>query len=99
MHFSLFWSFSIWTLSYLLLGLYVYLNCVICFWLIYDICDYLVMGHVFYDFFSILNVSFVHLKFNLGHPLQKYGLQNGSYTDDIGILMLGDMRYTSLDPT
>ena len=57
------------------------------------------MGHVFYDYFSILNVSFMHLKFYLGHPSQKYGLQNGSYTNDNGILLLGDMRYTSLDPT
>ena len=41
----------------------------------------------------------MHLKFYLGLPLQKYGLQNGSDTDDIEILLLGDMRYTSLDPT
>ena len=99
MHFSLFCCLSIWTLSYLLLGLYFDLNSVICFWLIFYICDYWVMGHVFYDFFSILNVSFVHFKFYLGHPSQKYGWQNGSYTNDIGILLLGDMRYTSLDPT
>ena len=41
----------------------------------------------------------MHLKFYLGHPSQKYGLQNGSYTYDIGMVLLGDMRYTSLDPT
>ena len=46
-----------------------------------------------------MNISFLHLKFSLGHPSQKYRLQNGSYTDDIGILFLIDMRYTSLDPT
>ena len=57
------------------------------------------MGHVFYDIFSIINVSFKQLKFYLGHHSQKYGLQNGSYTYDIGILVLGDIRYTSLDPT
>ena len=56
------------------------------------------MGHVFYDIFSIINVSFMHLKFYLGHHSQKYGLQNGSYTFNIGILFLRDMRYTSLDP-
>ena len=57
------------------------------------------MGHVFYDIFSIINVSFTHLKFYLGHHSQKYGVQNGSYTYDIGILLLGDKRYTSVDPT
>ena len=53
----------------------------------------------FNDIFSIINVSCMHLKFYLGLPSQKYGLQNANYTDDIGILLLGDMRYTSLDPT
>ena len=62
------------------------------FWLIYDICDYLVMGHVFYDIFSIINVWCMHLKFYLELPLQKYGVQTGSYAHDIGILLLGDMR-------
>ena len=57
------------------------------------------MGHEFYDIFSIINVSCMHLIFYLGLPSQKYGLQNGSDTDDIGMLLLGDMRYTSLDPT
>ena len=57
------------------------------------------MGHVFYDIFLIINVSFIHSKFYLDLPSQKYGLQTGSYTDDIGILLLGDMRYTTLDPT
>ena len=56
------------------------------------------MGHVFYDSFSIINVSCMQLKFNLDLPKQKYGVQTGSYADDIGILLLGDMRYTSLDP-
>ena len=51
MYFYLFLSFSIYTLSYLLLGLYVYLNYAICFRLIYDICGSSVMGLVFYDFF------------------------------------------------
>ena len=69
------------------------------FLLIYHICDYFVTGHVFYDIFSIINVSFMLLKFKLGHRSQKYGLGNGSYTYHIGILLLGDMRYTSLDPT
>ena len=63
MHFYLFLSSSIYTLSYLLLGLYVYLNHAICFRLIYDICDYLGMGLVFYDSFSMISVSFMHLKF------------------------------------
>ena len=57
------------------------------------------MGHVFYDIFSIINVSFMNLKVLLGHHLQKYGLQNGSFTHDIGILLCGNMRYTSIDPT
>ena len=57
------------------------------------------MGHAFYDIFSIINVSCMHLKFYLDLPIQKYGLQTASYADDIGILLLGDMRYTSLDPT
>ena len=57
------------------------------------------MGHAFYDIFSIINKSCMHLKFYLDLPIQKYGLQTGSYADDIGILLLGDMRYTSLDPT
>ena len=57
------------------------------------------MGHVFYAIFSIINVSFMHLKFNLRLPSEKYGLRNGSNTDDIGILLLGDMRYTPRDPT
>ena len=61
MYFYLFLSFSIYKLSYLLLGLYVYLNYAICFRLIYDICGYLVMGLVFYDYFSMINVSFMHL--------------------------------------
>ena len=55
------------------------------------------MDHVFYDIFSIINISVMHLKFYLGHCSEKYGLQNGSYTLDIGLL-LGDMRYTSLYP-
>ena len=63
MLFDLFLSFSIYTLSYLLFGLYVYFDYEICFWLIYDICDYLVMGLVFYDYFSMINVSFMHLIF------------------------------------
>ena len=61
MHFYLFLSFSIYTLSNLLLGLYVYLNYAICFRVIYDICGYLVMGLVFYGYFSMINVSFMHL--------------------------------------
>ena len=31
-------------------------------------------------------------------PSTKFGIQIGSDTDDIGMLLLGDMRYTSLDP-
>ena len=57
------------------------------------------MGHVFYDIFSIINVLFMHLKFILGHQSQKYGLKNGSYTNYSGILLLGDMRHTSLNLT
>ena len=57
------------------------------------------MGDVSYDIFSIINVSFMHLRFYLCHHSQKYGLQNGSYTYHIGILLLIDMRYRSLDPT
>ena len=57
------------------------------------------MGLVFYDYFSMINVSFMHLIFKLGHHLQKWGLQNGSYTYHNGILLLGYVRYTSLDPT
>ena len=54
---------------------------------------------MFYDIFLIKNVSFMHLKFYLCHYSQKYGLRNESYTYDIGILLVGDKRYTSLDPT
>ena len=50
------------------------------------------MGLVFYDYFSMIDVSFMHLKYYLGHHLQKYGLQNGSFTHDIGILLLREMR-------
>ena len=57
------------------------------------------MGHVLYHIFSIRCVSFMHLMFYLCHHSQKNGLQNGSYTYDIGTLLLGDIRYTSLDPT
>ena len=55
------------------------------------------MGDVFYDIFSIRNVSLIQMKFYHGHHLQKYGLQNGSFPFDIGLLWLGDIRYTSLD--
>ena len=41
----------------------------------------------------------MQLKFNLDLPIEKYDVQTGSYADDIGILLLGDMRYTSLDHT
>ena len=50
------------------------------------------MGHVFFDYFLIIDVSFIHLKFYLCHHAQKYGLQNGSYSYHNGILLLGDMR-------
>ena len=99
MHFSLFLSFSIWTLSIFPLALYINLNCAIYFWLIYDISDYLVTVHIFYDMFSIINGSLMQWKFYLGCHSQKYGLQSGSFTYDIGVLLLGDMRYTSLGPT
>ena len=39
------------------------------------------MGHVFYDIFSIL----IRMKFYLGHDSEKYSLQNGSFTYDIGV--------------
>ena len=55
------------------------------------------MGHVFYDIFSIIIVSFTRLKFYLRHDSQKCGLQNGSFFYDIGVLLLGD-RFTSLHP-
>ena len=99
MHFSLFSSFSIWTLSFFILGLYFYLNSAICFWLLYDILDYLVMGYIFYDMFSIINCSFMQWKFYLGPHSQKHGLKKGSFAYDIGVLLLGEKRYTSLDPT
>ena len=41
----------------------------------------------------------MQFKFNHDLTIQKYVVQTGSYDDDIGILLLGDMRYTSLDPT
>ena len=34
----------------------------------HEICDYSVMGHIFYDIFSIINVSFMQLMFNLATP-------------------------------
>ena len=43
------------------------------------------MGHVFYDMFSIVNVSLIRMKFYLGHDSEKYSLQNGSFTYDIGV--------------
>ena len=45
---------------------------------------------MFYDIFSIINISFMQLKFNLGRDSQKYGLQNGSFTFDFDVLLLGD---------
>ena len=57
------------------------------------------MAHVFYDIFSNISVSFMQLNFYLGHRSQKYDLQNRSFTYDIGALLVGDMRYTSLGPT
>ena len=74
MHFYLFLSFSIYTLFDLLLGLYVCLNYAMWFWLIYDICGYLVMGLVFYDYVLMIDVSYMHLKFYLGHYSQRYSL-------------------------
>ena len=57
------------------------------------------MDHVFYDIFPIINVSLIQMKFYHDHHSQKYGLQNGSFPYDIGALLLGDIRYTSLDCT
>ena len=99
MHISFFSSFSILTLSLFLLGLYFYLNCVIYFLLIYNISNYFVMGHILYDVFYVIKVSFMQLKFYLGNHLQKDCLQNGSFTYHTSVLLLGDMRYTSLEPT
>ena len=48
-------------------GFTFYSNYAICFLIIYDILDYLVMGHMFYDVFCIINVSFMQLKFYMGH--------------------------------
>ena len=55
------------------------------------------MGHLIYDIFLIINVSFMELKFYHGHHLEKYRLQNQSFPNEIGIFMLGDIKYTSLD--
>ena len=57
------------------------------------------MAHIFYNMFSIINGSFMQWKFYLGRHLQNYGLQNGSFTYDICVLLRGDMRCTSLDLT
>ena len=57
------------------------------------------MAHVFYDIFSITNFSFMQLKFYLGHNQQKYGWENKSFAYHIGVLLIGDMKYTYLDPT
>ena len=45
MHFCFFSTLSIWTLSSFRLSLGFYLNYATYFWLIYDICDYLIMDH------------------------------------------------------
>ena len=52
------------------------------------------MGHVFYDIFLIIIVLLLRMKFYHGHHWQKYGLQNGSFPNDIGVLLLGDIKYT-----
>ena len=57
------------------------------------------MGHILYDVFYVIKFSFMQLKFYLGNHLQKDGLQNGSFTYHTSVLFLGDMRYTSLEPT
>ena len=69
------------------------------FCLIYDICDNLVMGHVFKDIFPIINFSFMQLKYYHIHHLQKDELQNGSFPYDIGVLMLEGLWYTFLGLT
>ena len=57
------------------------------------------MGHVFDDMFSFISVLFMLTKFYLGQHSHKYGLQNGSFTYDIGVLYLGNVKYTSLELT
>ena len=96
---SLFSTLSIWTTSSFRWSLLFYLSYATSFWLIYDICNYLVMGHVFYDIFLIIIVLLLRMKFYHGHHWQKYGLQNGSFPNDIGVLLLGDIKYTSLHAT
>ena len=39
------------------------------------------------------------MKFYRGHHSQKYRLQNGGFRFDIGVLLLGGVTYTFLDPT
>ena len=59
------------------------------------------MGHFFYDILLIINVWLMQLKFYHGHHSEKYQLQclvYGDFHHDIGILLLEDARYTSLDP-
>ena len=67
MHFSLFFCIKIWTLSFFNLGVVLIVNYVISFLFIYDIWDYLVIGDLFYEMFSIIDVSFMQLKLYLGH--------------------------------
>ena len=58
---SFFFIFLLQNLNLILFsfGFTFYSNYAICFLIIYDILDYLVMGHIFYDVFSIINVSFM----------------------------------------
>ena len=67
MPFSLFFTFSIWTLPSFHLSLTFLFKLSKLFLFLYDIYDYLVMGHVFYDIFSIINVWLVQMTFYHGH--------------------------------
>ena len=55
------------------------------------------MDHVFYDMFSIINVSFMQLKVYHDHHYEKYELQTGSFPYYIGVLLQEDVRSTSRD--
>ena len=59
-------------LSFFRCCLVFYINYAICFSLIYDICDYLVLGHVVYDIFLVHNILFMQLRFDHRHKSTDY---------------------------
>ena len=57
------------------------------------------MSYVFYDIFSFIIILFMRLKLSHCDHEENWRLQNQSFLNDICLLLFGDARYTSLDPT